>query len=75
MQDGQKADTDALLTQKQAANLLGLSPRTLEGWRYRGTPEPGLPFVKFGLAVRYRKSDVIAFRNARLRSSTSDDGQ
>ena len=65
-------DLDALLTTKQAAKLLGLSYRTLEEWRYRGTPEPGLSFVKYGKAVRYRRGDVLTFRDARMRSSTSD---
>lgn len=65
-------DQTQLLSQQQAAEILGVSPRTLEGWRYRGAPEPGLPFVKIGGAVRYRRRDLDAFIEGRMRTSTSD---
>ena len=71
---GTMPEADVLLTTREAADLLGLSPRTLQGYRYRGAPDPGLPFVKFGQSVRYRRRDVLAFVDARTRSSTSDDG-
>lgn len=65
---------EKLLTTDQVAEILNLSPRTLEGYRHKGSPEPGLPFVKYGRAVRYRESDVLKFRDARVRASTSDNG-
>lgn len=43
---------------EDAAHLLGLSPRTLEDWRYRGG---GPAYRKFGKSVRYLRSDLIAF--------------
>lgn len=45
-------------TTKQAAQLLGLSHRTLEDWRYRGF---GPSFRTLGRAVRYRTEDLLAF--------------
>jgi hypothetical protein len=32
-----------------------------------------VPFVKIGRSVRYRLSDVLAFEQAALKRSTSDD--
>lgn len=46
---------DTLLTEKRAARVLRVSPRTLQGWRHRGT---GPPYVKLGTAVRYRRGDL-----------------
>jgi len=44
------------LTEKQAAQLLGLAPSTLRAWRVRearGEQQPVLPWRRFGRAVRY----------------------
>lgn len=60
-----------LLTQKQAAELLSLSPRTLEAWRLRGTSPP---YLKLGVAVRYRLTDLHEWMAERSRISMSDDG-
>lgn len=46
------------LNSREAARLLGLSRRTLEGWRSRGG---GPPFRRFGRAVRYARVDLEAF--------------
>ena len=61
-----------LLTTKQAAQYLNLSPRALEGYRGKG----GGPIaVKLSeRAVRYRFSDLLAWVKGSLRSSTSDPG-
>lgn len=68
----QQIDLDALLDEVQAAQFLGVSPRCLQGWRQRGG---NLHFVKISLrCIRYRRKDLIAFAEARLRSSTSDPG-
>ena len=56
-----------LLETGQAADELGLSPRTLEGWRRRGE---GPRFLKFGRRVKYRPEDIEAYKAARLREST-----
>ena len=63
---------DKLLTETQAAELLGVSPTTLATWRCRR--RYSLPFVKLGggRAVRYIESDVIAFgRSGRVAAGGS----
>lgn len=48
-----------LFTRKQAAEYLGVTPRTLAVWacvkRY------DLPYVKIGRLVKYRRADLDAF--------------
>jgi DNA-binding transcriptional MerR regulator len=61
----------ATVIQTQAAEILGVKPRTLEGWRQRGG---GPPFVKYGARVVYETEDLAAFKAARRRTSTSDQG-
>jgi predicted DNA-binding transcriptional regulator AlpA len=57
---------------KQAAAFLGMSPRTLEGMRMRGT---GPRYVKLGpgrgALVGYRPEDLTAWLEENIRSSTS----
>ena len=48
-----------LLTQEQAASVLGISPGTLEQWRT--THRYRLPYIKVGSRVRYRRSDLETF--------------
>jgi excisionase family DNA binding protein len=63
---------DCLLTTRQAARLLGFSPRALEGWRLRGG---GPAFVRVSRrSVRYRRADLDRWAEERLRISTSDPG-
>lgn len=47
-----------LLTEKQAAPVLGVSVPTLQGWRFRGV---GPKYRKLGRAVRYAMEDLQAF--------------
>ncbi len=56
------------LNTRQAADLIGLRPNTLELWRLRGT---GPKYIKFGRAVRYRLTDLETYIQARTRTSTS----
>jgi predicted DNA-binding transcriptional regulator AlpA len=60
-------DPDALLTEDEAAALLGVSARTLQSWR---TLEKGPPPTKLGRAVRYARGLLIAWH----RSKTKDGG-
>ena len=63
---------ERLLTQKEAAERLGLSPRFLEVRRYQGG---GPAFVRVSSrCVRYRPRDLEAWTAARVRTSTSDPG-
>ena len=55
-----------LLETVHAADELGLSPRTLEGWRRRGE---GPTDLKFGRRVKYRPEDIEAYKAARLRAN------
>ena len=61
-----------LLTNAQAASLLGITPNTLKFWRHKGR---GPKFVKFGdsprAGVAYDEADLIAWRESRKFSSTS----
>lgn len=58
------------LTTPLAAKYLGLAPATLETLRSRGG---GPPFVKLGRRVVYRREDLDAWLQERVRKSTSDD--
>lgn len=49
---------DELLTELQAAIFLTLSSRTLQAWRLKGV---GPPYVRLGRAIRYRRSDLVAW--------------
>lgn len=49
---------DRLITEKEAATLLGLSPSWMQRKRWEGG---GPPFVKFDHAVRYRLRDLEAW--------------
>ncbi len=65
-------DPDQLLRQEQAALMLGLTPRCLENWRHRGG---GPSYVRISArCIRYRRSDLHEWVEARLRTSTSDYG-
>ena len=60
---------DALLTTDQAAALLGISPRTLEGYRRKGG---GPLFVALSRnAVRYRPTDLRAWLDSRTAPHTA----
>jgi len=59
------------LSTREAAALLGLSPRTLE--RYRVTGE-GPEFSKLGRRVCYARADIDGWAQRCRRRSTSDDG-
>jgi hypothetical protein len=64
-----EAESDKLVCEKVAADVLALSPRTLQGWRVRGG---GPEFVKFGAKViRYRLSSLTAFIERQTHSNTS----
>jgi excisionase family DNA binding protein len=62
--------TDILLTDHQVAEITGRSRKTLQKDRVYGG---GLPFIRFGRAVRYRLSDVQAWvASQRSFTSTSE---
>jgi predicted DNA-binding transcriptional regulator AlpA len=60
-----------LLTEKEAAKLLGMTPRFLQARRVRGN---GPPVVRISSrAIRYRVSDLEGWVRDRLRTSTAED--
>lgn len=61
---------DKLLTTTEVSQATGLAESTLR--KQRMNPDFGLPYVKLGRRVCYRPSDVKAFVDARIRTSTSD---
>ena len=61
-----------LLTEDEAAELIGFTPRFLQERRFRGG---GPPFVRVSArAIRYRPVDLEEWAAKRLRTSTSDTG-
>jgi len=59
-------------SEKKAAALLGLSPKTLQKYRIAGG---GPKFVHVsGRCIRYRLCDIKVWQESRLRESTSDPG-
>lgn len=48
-----------LLTTRQVAESLSISPRTLDAWRRTGRKGPA--WLRVGSRVRYRKADVAAW--------------
>jgi predicted DNA-binding transcriptional regulator AlpA len=54
-------DTEALLVEVHAADLLGLSSRTLQSWRSK---REGPPFIRVGRAIRYRRQALLEWAMA-----------
>jgi hypothetical protein len=65
-------EPDELLTEAEAAQLRRQSMRTLQAERLRGD---GCPFVKLGRSVRYRRSDLMRFIEANVKTSTTKAGR
>ena len=62
------SDTTRALTEREVAELLGLSVATLRAWRHRGK---GPRFLRLGRSVRYLPSDVADFVRASAVDTTS----
>jgi excisionase family DNA binding protein len=56
-----RPDTARALTEREVADMLGLSVATLRAWRHRGK---GPRFLRLGRSVRYLRSDVADFVRA-----------
>ena len=71
---GELSDMTRALTEREVAELLGLSVATLRAWRHRGK---GPRFLRLGRSVRYLPSDLDDFVRASAvdtRSDSSSDG-
>ena len=62
---------ERLLRTPEAAENLGVAPKTLCNWRVLGT---GRRYRKLGAAVVYAVDDLVAFADENARLSTSDLG-
>ena len=70
----QTSNTTPALTEREVAELLGLSVATLRAWRHRGK---GPRFLRLGRSVRYLPADVAEFVRASAVDTTpvsSSDG-
>ena len=65
----EEACSERLLTAKDAADVLRLSPSWLAKARMRGE---GPPFLKIGRSVRYGEGALLQWTKSRLRYSTSE---
>ncbi len=70
-EESEMDENTRFMNTQEVAAYVGLSPRTLEGYRSRGG---GPPFYVIGRFVRYLLSEVVDWVSARQRHSTSDDG-
>jgi len=72
---GRVSETTRALTEREVAELLGLSVATLRAWRHRGK---GPRFLRLGRSVRYLPSDLADFVRASAvdtRAVSSSDGE
>ena len=65
---GQTSNGTRALTEREVAELLGLSVATLRAWRHRGR---GPRFLRLGRSVRYLQSDLADFVRASAVDTTS----
>ncbi len=62
-----------LIPETKAAEFLNLTPRSMQAMRQRGG---GSRFIRISArCIRYRRIDLKAWADARMRKSTSDTGQ
>ena len=67
----QLLETDRLLSETEAAQILTVKVATLRRWRWAGQ---GPKFLKIGAAVRYNTQTLTDYLASRERTSTSDPG-
>ena len=71
--DGGQDYWHALIDENAAADFLGLTNRTLQAYRHRGG---GPQYIRLSSrCLRYRRIDLRAWAEARMRTSTSDPGK
>lgn len=71
LSDGEQPMPDDLITPAQASRMLGLSEKTLTGWRAK--PDHPLKFLRISNRVRYRACDVKAFADQRMQPKTTSE--
>lgn len=63
----EQSSRDTLLDEKEAAEILGVTPGTLQVWRPTG--RYAIPFIKVGRLVKYRPSALEEWIESRTRVS------
>ena len=61
---------DLLFDEAQAAQIIDVTDKCMQAWRCRGG---GPAYLKIGRLVRYRKSDINAWLESRVRSQGWQD--
>ena len=64
-------DQPSLLTREQAAEYLGVKAQTRACWA--SAKRYGLPFVRVGRSVRYRRADLDRWLDARTVGAVADE--
>ncbi len=63
----------SLISETEAGDFLDLTPRSMQAMRQKGG---GPQFIRISArCIRYRRFDLKAWADARIRSSTSDPGR
>jgi hypothetical protein len=62
-------DLKLLVTEREAATLIGLSYRTLQRWRWVGR---GPRYAKIGAAVRYELAELRRYVKANTRPASAE---
>lgn len=67
--------SERLLTESEAADIIGFSRNTLRAWRVTGRHHTSPPprFVKCGRAVRYRYSELLDWIGQQSVALTTSD--
>lgn len=58
-----KQEQEKYFSEKALARKWGISCRTLQKWRWRGT---GPPYIKIGIAVRYSPESIKKFEEEHM---------
>jgi predicted DNA-binding transcriptional regulator AlpA len=70
--NGDRDYLDRLIREQDAADFLGMSVRTVQGWRLKGG---GPHYIRAGnKAIRYRRRDLMAWTDQNIRINASDMG-
>ena len=67
MEISQKTNEKKLVGEKEAAEILGVTPGTMQVWRSTG--RYAIPFIKVGRLVKYRPDVLEGWLKSRTRAS------
>jgi excisionase family DNA binding protein len=64
-------ESSTLLTRQQAAEYLGVRAQTLAAWA--SSKRYGLPMIRVGRSIRYRRADLDRWLDARTVGSSAEE--